>query len=206
MELNCDKNKMQPQVETAQKSDEANTSNYQTPNLSVKAIESRARELEDEMDRKKLSFNEYADGTAISPIKEGTEEETDWSLSPATRRLKDQLNNTTDKSTWEDGESLDETETPEENKEGEALEKSSLNSSDSSGLPESMFPACSKKGQGESEPNAKPGEEKEIPLAPGSPESVTTRAKALKQQTKKSKSTSQIPPSDRNLRPRDETT
>lgn len=77
--------------------------NFQTPNTDngiPTHLTSQVSEMESAIDQKMLSFENYTD--TLSPIKgQEEEEEGEEVLSPDTQKLKTELQNTLDKSSWE---------------------------------------------------------------------------------------------------------
>lgn len=154
--------------------------NFFTPNSTTKGVEPEAEVLMEEMDKKKLSFDNFAAELNCSPIKEAGDESQDIDLSMGTKQLKEELQNTTDKSTWE----IDETMVESTNNQDEgACEstrgKDSPQSSESSGLPSSFLTS---------------GANKEEVMDMISPEMVSKRTRAsvkAKKATKNIENTSQ---------------
>jgi hypothetical protein len=88
-------------IATPKKNGEAGAPNFQTPATSEMAPESLRKsvsQIEQEMDQRRLSFDNYASKLNLSSI----EDESDQEMSTSTKKLKKELNETQEQTNWED--------------------------------------------------------------------------------------------------------
>jgi hypothetical protein len=110
------------EIATPKKDGEAGTLNFQTPATSEMAPESLRNsvgQIEKEMDQRRLSFDNYASKLNLSSI----EDESDQEMPTSTKKLKKELNETQEKTTWEDRVASSEHTSPSKNASSPAFDE-----------------------------------------------------------------------------------